>query len=155
MKLQSSRILITLLILSSLCRSSSAADHPPITLMISGPQTIAVGDQIPIRAVFKNVSNHRIGVWLGETYTVVARDENRRELSRKPWPVDGSSGSTEIEPGSTAEDFRTDLKGLPALSRPGRYVVQFTRPLDYGDPKSPIVESNEITIDVTLPKKEP
>jgi hypothetical protein len=153
MKLQSPRILITLLILSPLCRSSYAADRPLIAITIRGPLTIAVGDQIPIHSVLKNVSNHRIQIWLGATYTVVIHDENGKELSRKPWLTEGSSGPTSIEPGDTAADFGTDLKGLSILSRPGRYVVQFTRPLDYADLNSPIVESNEITISVILPKK--
>jgi hypothetical protein len=83
----------------------------------------------------------------------MVRDENGRELSRKPWLTEGSSGSTSIESGDAADDFGTDLKGLSALSKPGRYVVQFTRPVDYEDSKSPIIESNEITINVILPKK--
>lgn len=132
---------------------SNAADDLPIVLMISGPQTIAVGDQVVIRARFKNVSGHRIQIWLGKPYTLVVHDENGRELSRKPLLTSGSSSAASVEPGDILTDFGTDIRGLPVLSVPGKYVLQFTRPLDYEDPKSAIVESNEITITMTSEKR--
>ena len=155
MKLQSSRILITLLILSSsLCMSAQRASELPLTLTITGPQTVTVGDTVTIHAILKNISKRTMSVSFGKRYTIVIHDENGKVPSRKPGVWAGSSASGDIKPGEAAEDFLTNLSSEYDFSSPAKYVVLFSRRLDDSDPKSPILESNEITINVTLPKKE-
>src|SRR5271168_5360602 len=94
----------TALILSSVfCPSAHAADQLPLTITISGPRTVAVGDNIAIRVDVKNVSNRTIQFSTGKDYVLRFRDEYGGESSRKPgeWTT-GCSGCDnyfDIEPG--------------------------------------------------------
>ena len=46
---------------------AGAEDNRPFTVTISGPQTVAVGDDVVIHVVLKNVSNHAIQIELAGT----------------------------------------------------------------------------------------
>ena len=86
-------------------------------------------------------------------YTILIRDANGKEVSHKPgnWAFIGNSYPGLIEPGQTISDHPTAV-GDEYEMEPGRYVVRYQRPLDNNDPKSPVLQSNEITITV-VPKK--
>jgi hypothetical protein len=133
--------------------AQNAADQIPLTLTISGPQTVTVGDTIIFHEVLTNVSNHPIAISLGMQYTILIREENGKEVSHKSgnWAFIGNSYPGLIEPGKTISDHPTALGDEYEL-KPGRYVVRYQRSIDDDDPKSPILQSNEITITV-LSKK--
>jgi hypothetical protein len=128
---------------------------PPVTLTISGPETITVGEKANISAVLRNVSSHTIGIMWGETYTIQIHNESGKEPPPKPglWGTGGGSGSTvDIEPGKTFTELVAGL-GVYDLSAPGKYFVRVKRPLHIvnnppGSTESSILESNEITITV-------
>jgi hypothetical protein len=125
-----------------------STDELPLSLTISGPQTVNVGDVVIIHAVVKNVSKRTIRVSFGKPYTVLIHNENSKEPSRKPGVWAGSSASGDVQPGEAVEDFLTNLTSEYDLSLPGKYFVLFRRRLYDNDPKSLILESNEITITV-------
>jgi hypothetical protein len=146
--------LVTALIFSAaFCMSANAADQPPVTLTISGPQTVTVGDTVIIHPVLKNVSNRPIGISLGRPYTVLVHDESGKELSRKPGVLAGSSVSTNLMAGELASDFNTNLSSWYDLSLPGKYSVRFSRYLVNDDLRTLLIESNEITITIIAPPK--
>ena len=141
-------LVVPLILLSPLCVSAHAADQPPFTITISGPQTVTVGDPVIIYPRVKNISDRKIGFEMGRQYIVLIHDESGKEPSHKPgdWVWAGSAGHSDIEPGKDFPDFPTKFSEYDLV--PGKYVVQFARHIDDNDPKSPIIKSNEITFTV-------
>jgi hypothetical protein len=52
--------LAVMAIIFSLCVPALAADKPPQTFTISGPETIVAGEAVLIQSITKNVSAHTI-----------------------------------------------------------------------------------------------
>ena len=144
MKLKAS--LFVVMVLSS-CISAQTTKQLPLTLTISGPQTVAVGGSVIIQPRLTNVSNNKLTVWSGREYTVIIRDESGKNVNPKSGDWDGSSGVGVIEPGEERSDFSIEI-GWRFNHVPGKYVVQLVRRIDYDDPKSPSIKSNEIAITV-------
>lgn len=142
-----------LILLLSFCILSSAADKPPIAVQISGPENVSQGEGVMLQVVLKNVSEHTVPLWLGDPYTVLIRDENGHEPRRNTGERNSSSKYSFLQPGESTTEL-VNIGSEYDLSVPGKYVVQCRRPLNHGDPKSPMVESNEITINVIPPKKD-
>jgi len=143
--------------LLSLCLPAQAVDKLPVTLTISGPQTIPVGKKIEIDAVFTNVSNHTVRVSRAVLYTLQIHDAQGKVPPIKPgFGVASASGNSfAIEPGKTVTEPIGGLLVKYDLSTPGVYVVRVTRPLIIVDDQFPAhviqnstLESNEITIKV-------
>jgi hypothetical protein len=133
---------------------AGAADEKPqpLTLAISGPQTIVEGDTVMIKAILKNVSNSRILFWSGEFYTALIHDQSAKVLrprSREGWSTSSSLGY--LEPGMTFRE-QVNLSSMCDLSAPGRYFVRLSRPTDIDHTEGGAAESNEITISV-VPKQ--
>jgi len=152
------RCIAALILTSSLCTSASAVSKPPITLTISGPQTIAAGEKVVIQSALKNELKLELEVVWGEVYIIQIHDKNGKELRHKPglWGAGGSSSITGIKPGETFREL-VSLDGYD-LSVPGKYAVLVKRPLhivgnSQRATESSILESNEITITV-LPRKQ-
>jgi hypothetical protein len=125
----------------------------PVTLTISGPESVTVGDEIRITAVLKNVSARMAAIWSGDPYTTIIHDEHGNVPPVKPgdWLWTGSGGEARIEPEKTFTEY-VGVKEYDLV--PGKYIVQVKRALrDSADyPKNSILESNEITITV-VPKQ--
>ena len=145
----------SLLLSSALPISAHAADEPPLTLTISRPDKVIMGNPIVIHSVVKNVSDRTIAFAFGwGPATVLILDESGREMSAD-WSGRGGSSSlmaikVEIKPGATSGDSPARIDSLYNLF-PGKYSVQFGYHVDPNDPESPIVKSNAITITVLSP----
>jgi len=137
--------------LACLCMPANAADTPPFTVTLSGPDTVVAGDKVILSVAMKNVSDHAIRIFFGERYTILIHDEDGKEPVHKG-PGGGSSGYVPVEPGKIFTD-REYLSAEYDLSKPGKYLVQLSRQEDDEDLKSRIVKSNEITITVA-PRKQ-
>lgn len=145
--------LAALMILSHPCLAARAASELPLTLTITGPQSVTVGDEITIAVVLKNISPQKIAVSSGGPYIPIIHDEHGKVPPLKPglWLRAGSAGLAWLEPEMSFTDYAAPLRQYE-LS-PGKYIVKVKRPLDSPDyPKDTMLESNEITITV-LPKK--
>jgi hypothetical protein len=143
--------------LLSLRLPAQAIDKLPVTLMISGPQTIPAGKKIEIDAVLTNVSNDTVRIWRAVPYTLQIHDEHGKVPPIKPGVgVYGLSGADfPIEPGKTYTEPIGGLLDKYDLSTPGVYVVQLTPPLLMVADQTPMhviqkstLESNKITIKV-------
>jgi hypothetical protein len=137
----------SLLLSSSLSISALAADEPPLTLTITGPKTVTVGDPIVIRSFVKNVSNRKVGFEFGHWFSMaVIYDEYSIEITPDTRDWSGSTHVLGILPGETKEDSSRIESLYPFV--PGKYGLQFVGHVDPNDPNSPIIRSNEITITV-------
>ena len=151
----------SLVLLSLLCLPANASDNLPLTLTISGPQTVTAGNRIIVQPVVKNVSDHTIrGFWFRTDYVVTILNEDGLELipGAKDW---GGSTSLmpslmpiDVSPGATRSDIPVRLDLMYNLV-PGKYSVQFACHVDPNDSKSPMVKSNWITITVTRATEKP
>jgi len=133
----------------SVQRSVVAADEPPLSLTISGPHTAHVGEQIFVRRVLTNLSSHHIQIFIGTQPTIIVHDENGKIVPQTAGGWGGSFGFVGIDPEKSSEDTRVELSKECDFSKPGKYTVQFERPLDYEDPKSVLIKSNLYTITIT------
>jgi hypothetical protein len=125
-------------------------DKPPFTVTITAPATIAAGDQLMIRMTLKNVSNHTIQVYWGDRPFMVVHDEADNEIPVRGEGWGGSMGLVDLEPGTVSIQsvILSGTEGVYDLTKPGKYTVQFGKFLDHDDPKSEIVKSNELTINI-------
>ena len=155
----STQLIAAMITLSSITLPAQAIDKLPVTLTISGPQTIPAGKIIEIDAVLTNVTKKTITFWWGYLYTLQIHDEHGKVPPLKPglWlNGGGSTGPHAIEPGETFGEPIGGLLSKYDLSVPGVYVVRVTYPLVIVDGDFPrqhvvqsgILESNEITIKV-------
>lgn len=147
----------TIAALLSLCLPAHAADQQPITLTISGPQTIPAGQKIEIDAVLTNVSKDPVRLVGGVPYTVQIHNEHGKVPPLKPGIWMGSGGSMGVLTLQPGKPFTQSVGGYLNkydLSAPGAYVVRATYPLAVVDRPVPpqqviqqsTLESNEITI---------
>jgi len=129
--------------------SPSTGVQPPVTLTISGPSSMKEGETITIHESLTNVSRNPVVIALWRGYTAVVHDNRGIELQRKPgdWRIAGSVPLHRLMPGETVQDSNTVFGNQYEL-KPGRYTVEYTRPLDANDPSSQLLESNKITINV-------
>jgi hypothetical protein len=122
----------------------------PVTLSISGPETVGVAEPLVINPSFKNVSNHAIkGFLFGAGYTMLIGSESGKEWRLKPgtWTRGGSSAFADLQAGEVKSDFPARIDSGYNFA-PGRYTVQLARRMDMNDPASPVIKSNQITINV-------
>jgi hypothetical protein len=141
------------MVLSFLGLAANAASEPPLTLTMSAPHAMTVGDKLVVTAVLKNVSNQIAAIPWGVPYTTVVHREDGQVPPLKPgyWASGGSRFLVPIEPGKT---FTVNMTLLSRYDlAPGKYIVQIKLPLrDPNYPKDTMIDSNEITITV-LPKR--
>lgn len=151
------RSLTVLFFMPLVCASANAAEKPPFTLTISGPESATVGDEIKIKAVLKNISSQKVEIEWGIQHTILIHAENGEEPRPKSGirVYAGSSGRLSFAPGQTSLQYvvLTGEHGDYDLSKPGKYVVRLQRPMeDAGYPKGSMVESNQIIIAI-VPKR--
>ena len=101
--------------------------------------------------VQKNISEHPIRIAWGWPYEEIVHDQQGKELQPKSGLSGGSSADITLEPGQTFSEYR-DLTSKFDLTAPGTYVVRFRRHVNFSDPKSPAVDSNEIIIKIVPAK---
>ena len=159
MKLLTHSMAVTMMFLALPCIAENTAAALPVTLTISAPETVTVGDDIIIDLKLKNVSTQRVTVpWgMAARLDVIIQDEHSNVPPLKPgfWPRAGSGATHPIEPGETFEIIPSAPLGKYDLA-PGKYFVKIKYPLEHlqrpAGPNDKMVESNEITITV-LPWK--
>lgn len=75
------------MILSLPCPATSGASELPLTLSISGPQTVTVGDRRPITVALKNASEIGATIPWGVPYTtIIHREESTSRLNHQEFP---------------------------------------------------------------------
>jgi hypothetical protein len=124
----------------------------PLTLKLTGPETVAAGDAVRVDLTLKNMSNFEI---IGPVhqlnllkYAFSVRDASGREvpLNDNAEGVKGANTITTVQPGETVSSY-TVLSEFYDLSQPGTYHVQVSQP-PYGYPEAGRVFSNVLTIHV-------
>lgn len=140
-----------MLMLTGAAATASAQTAAPFTLRISGPETVAVGQPVPVRVLLQNTSDHPIGVVepiIMDDLVLSIQGPSGQEPPRKR-PGGGSRGFGSIRPSEVLDDvLRVDF--LYDLGQPGRYTLQLKRPIaeDHND-KDGLVSSNVITLTVS------
>jgi len=158
------RILLSLLMLGATILAYPQTAQQPFTLKLSAVKSqVSIGDQIEIRIVMTNTSDHPIdctrtssnGLDRNYRYDVSYEGQPAPKIIRKH-PEIGEEFSTWpciIKPGESASSAGGLISVLYDFNRPGEYTIQVERPAVFA-PNNPYIKSNTITIAV-LPQDTP
>ena len=149
------------LALGAVIPAQERAPREPFKIAIHAEKPIvSAGSPVLISLQLTNASKREINPgWIRDVGGVIdtidefdVRDSQGRLIPKKTrnpnLPLVGSATSlATTKPGATSECIQ-DLARWFDLSRPGKYVVQASRPIN-GDKKEGTVKSNKITITVT------
>jgi hypothetical protein len=145
-------------------QDGSSAQPFSITIKAS-PETVRVGEEARVHVTLTNISGQDLVLRRSPNpsaaeihYTVRVYDKNRKDAPETEYgrharlrQLAGSDSAALLKPGEKLEEDSV-LSTLVALTSPGEYEVQLSRPVS-DDPKAEVVKSNIVTIAV-LPKPE-
>jgi hypothetical protein len=129
------------------------AGPAPLTLTLSGPETVTVGDPVRVELVEKNTSNFDSTGPQGQlnlleySFSVLGPSGTELPLNTQAKGVTGAHTLKSLAQGWTSNAFAV-LSDFYDMSQPGIYYVQMSQRA-YGYPKAGRVSSNVIAINVT------
>ena len=145
----------------ALCQTQSAKE-PPFTLTLSAlTPSVEVGEQIEIKIVMKNLTNHDLEYQLemrnyqdrSNNYDVWDASGKKLEPIKKKYPQIGDTFEGFpphiVKPGGT-ESSGITITLLYDMTHPGTYTIQATRKIS-DEVNAGVVYSNKITVSVAGP----
>ena len=157
------RIVVLLLAVASAAFGSvqDRTAKQPFRIDISAAaETVKVGSGVDITIVLKNVSaaplscSANISELTGQDPNLQfdVRDNRGHLIPKRVYPhPELAQGNAilncAIKPGKSRTDHQ-DIGRIYDMTRPGKYIVQVSRPISYTDKKAGVVKSNKVTITV-------